>query len=213
MHPNPPPDCPAPRPKPTRCTHLARRAHRPALPLSHGRTHRAARLAALPQALRPSGRAPASRSDVQNHHRWGRGAGQCATMQHRAMQHNRRQGSKAGAHAGGQADGHALDCMEWAPSCFRAELTPDTQPAPASGSSSHKHPLPHAHDDACVCTPCPSRLPHRPACRAGWGRNSANNVPRLKPEVLRLLQQELGPALALSEPPGNTGVYWVAAPE
>lgn len=44
----------------------------------------------------------------------------------------------------------------------------------------------------------------------GWGRNSANNVPRLKPEVGRMLQQELGPPLAVEEPPSNTGVYCVA---
>ncbi|EFN56272.1 hypothetical protein CHLNCDRAFT_51958 [Chlorella variabilis] len=43
----------------------------------------------------------------------------------------------------------------------------------------------------------------------GWGRNSANNVPRLKPEVGRMLQQEMGPALALLEPASNLGVYHV----
>lgn len=45
----------------------------------------------------------------------------------------------------------------------------------------------------------------------GWGRNSANNVPRLKPEVGRMLQQELGPPLAVTEPPSNTGVYCVSS--
>lgn len=48
---------------------------------------------------------------------------------------------------------------------------------------------------------------------AGWGRNSANNVPRLKPEVGRMLQQELGPPLAVTEPPSNTGVYCVSSEE
>ena len=48
---------------------------------------------------------------------------------------------------------------------------------------------------------------------AGWGRNSTNNVPRLKPEVARMLQGELGPSLALQEPASNSGVYCVAADE
>ncbi|KAI3426473.1 hypothetical protein D9Q98_008840 [Chlorella vulgaris] len=47
----------------------------------------------------------------------------------------------------------------------------------------------------------------------GWGRNSPDNVPRLKPEVARCLQQELGPPLAVHEPPNNLGVYHVPIPD
>ncbi|PSC70893.1 hypothetical protein C2E20_5639 [Micractinium conductrix] len=45
----------------------------------------------------------------------------------------------------------------------------------------------------------------------GWGRNSANNVPRLKPEVEHMLTHEMGPPLALQEPPSNSGLYNVTA--
>ena len=52
-----------------------------------------------------------------------------------------------------------------------------------------------------------------PPAAAGWGRNSANNVPRLKPEVEHMLTHEMGPPLALQEPPSNSGLYNVTAGE
>eukprot|EP00887_Chlorella_sp_A99_P007440 scaffold2.g7440.t1 len=44
----------------------------------------------------------------------------------------------------------------------------------------------------------------------GWGRNSSNNVARLRPEVARLLEGgSLGAPLALETPPNNAGVFVV----
>jgi hypothetical protein len=48
-------------------------------------------------------------------------------------------------------------------------------------------------------------------CRAGWGRHSANNVPRLRPMVARMLGEELGAPLALQPHPSTAGAFFVDA--
>ena len=52
--------------------------------------------------------------------------------------------------------------------------------------------------------------PARPPA-AGWGRNSPSRVPRLKPEVARLLQEDLGPPLGATEPSYNSGAFMLPA--
>lgn len=55
------------------------------------------------------------------------------------------------------------------------------------------------------------RVPGHPTVITGWGRNSENHVPRLKPQVSSMLAHDLGAPLAFSEPRHNAGVLEIDA--